>query len=162
MAFALHLLLSCVISGLFSGTWAFVFDRDNYCPPGWTRLDNRCLIFQNEELNFALAETVCNMLGGNLVSIHSDLENQVVRQLILAGAGSFQLSWIGLHDRVEEGAFLWTDGSNFDFDDWGPGRPRTTDTNTDCTQINFQGEFWSDQRCGRQRSFVCAKDLKNF
>ncbi|XP_077351590.1 galactose-specific lectin nattectin-like [Festucalex cinctus] len=162
MAFALYLIL--ILSGsseLFTGTWAFVIKRDNYCPHGWTQLETRCFIFQNEEFNFVLAETICNILGGNLVSIHSDLENEVVRHLILAGAGSFQLSWIGLYDRIEEGDFLWTDGSPFDFNDWASGRPRVN-TNRGCTEINFQGEFWNDRPCGRQRSFVCAKDLKHF
>ncbi|XP_061693160.1 galactose-specific lectin nattectin-like isoform X1 [Syngnathoides biaculeatus] len=161
MDFCLHLLLLlCCISGLFTGAWAFAINRDRYCPPEWTRLDNRCLIFQNEELNFALAETVCNILGGNLVSIHNSLENEVVRHLILAGAGSFQRSWIGLYDRIVDGEFLFTDGSPFDFDDWANGRPRV-DTNQDCVEINFQGETWNDIRCAVRRSFVCAKDLKH-
>ncbi|XP_061546852.1 galactose-specific lectin nattectin-like [Phycodurus eques] len=139
MAFGPHLLLLlCGISGLLTGTWAFALKRDQYCPPRWTQLDNRCIIFQNEKLTFALAETVCNILGGNLVSIHNNLENEVVRHLILAGAGSFRRSWIGLHDRVEDGEFLWTDGSPFDFNDWANNRPRMN-TNQDCTVINFQG-----------------------
>ncbi|XP_061692200.1 galactose-specific lectin nattectin-like isoform X2 [Syngnathoides biaculeatus] len=161
MAFSLQLLfLLCGISGLFTGTWAFPLKKEQDCHPGWTQLDNRCIILRNEELNFPLAETVCNILGGNLVSIHNNLENEVVRHLILAGAGSFQRSWIGLHDRVEDGEFLWTDGSPFDFDDWANNRPRIN-TDQDCAEINFRDGPWNDLRCGARRSFVCAKNLKH-
>ncbi|XP_077352142.1 galactose-specific lectin nattectin-like isoform X2 [Festucalex cinctus] len=138
MTIVLHFVLVLGgICGMFTRTWAFAIERDKYCPHGWTQLDNRCLIFQNEDINFLFAETVCNILGGNLVSIHNALENEVVRHLILAGAGSFQPSWIGLYDRVEDGDFLWTDGSPFDFNDWASGRPRV-DTEQDCGVINFQ------------------------
>nr|XP_061794468.1 galactose-specific lectin nattectin-like [Nerophis lumbriciformis] len=159
MAFGLHwLLLMFGISGLITGTWAFAIKRDEDCPPGWTRLNNRCLLFQNERLNFALAETVCNVFGGNLVSIRTQLENEVVRHVILAGGGSFLRSWIGLHDRIEDGSFLWTDGSDFGFTDWANNRPREN-TNQDCAEINFRGEFWNDINCRRRRPFVCAINL---
>ncbi|XP_061546210.1 galactose-specific lectin nattectin-like [Phycodurus eques] len=162
MAFGLHLvLLLCGISGLFTGTCARAIKKDQSCPPGWTQLDDRCIIFQNEALNFQLSEIVCNILGGNLVSIHNDLENEVVRHVILAGAGSFQRSWIGLHDRVVDGNFLWTDGSPFDFNDWANNRPRV-DTNQDCAEINFRDEPWSDLGCGARRSFECAMTTRSF
>ncbi|XP_077585951.1 galactose-specific lectin nattectin-like isoform X2 [Stigmatopora nigra] len=161
MRFFLHfLLLLCGPSGLLTGT-AFVLYKDQECPPDWTRLNSRCIIFINERLRFSLAETFCNLLGGNLVSISNALENEVVRQVIRAKAGSFDRAWIGLHDRVMDGTFLWVDGSNFGFEDWASGRPRVG-TNQDCTEINFQGETWNDQRCGRQRPFVCAKYVKSY
>ncbi|XP_051937143.1 galactose-specific lectin nattectin-like [Hippocampus zosterae] len=161
MAFCLHLLFFCGISGLFTGTWAFTRSRDDVCPPGWTRLNSRCLLFQNERLQFYLAETVCNILGGNLVSIHNALENEVVRHLIMAETGSFTFTWIGLQDKIQDGEYVWTDGSAFDFEDWGPNRPRV-DTNDDCVLINFQGESWTDISCNARRPFVCAKRLKHY
>ncbi|XP_019750261.1 galactose-specific lectin nattectin-like [Hippocampus comes] len=162
MAFRLHLLLVfCGISGLFTRTWALPLSRDYFCPPGWTRLNSRCLLFQNERLQFILAETVCNVLGGNLVSIHNALENEVVRHLILEETGTFTPTWIGLHDKIEDGDFVWTDGSPFDFEDWANNRPRV-DTNDDCAEINFQGQFWSDAGCNGRRRFVCAKKLKHY
>ncbi|XP_061141761.1 galactose-specific lectin nattectin-like [Syngnathus typhle] len=158
MHFALGVLLLC---GGISGSWAASIKIGRHCPAGWTQLDTRCFIYQNEALNFRLAETVCNILGGNLVSIHSQLENEVVRHVILAGAGSFARTWIGLYDRIEDGDYLWTDGSEADFFDWGTNRP-TMNTNEDCVEINFQNNRWNDRNCRGRLPFVCAKDLNHF
>ncbi|XP_077438641.1 galactose-specific lectin nattectin-like [Vanacampus margaritifer] len=161
MTFAPHfVLVLCGVIGLFTGTRAFAIKRDKHCPKGWTQLDNRCLIFQSEELNFRLSEIVCNILGGNLVSIHNQLENEVVRHLIFAALGSFERTWIGLYDRIEDGDYLWTDGTPADFFDWANGRPRMN-TNQDCVEINFQTDFWNDRQCGGRLPFVCAMDLKH-
>ncbi|KAM9810216.1 ladderlectin-like isoform 1-T3 [Syngnathus typhle] len=159
MHFALGVLLLC---GGISGSWAASIKIGGDCPAGWTQLDTRCFIFQNERLNFRLAETVCNILGGNLVSIHSQLENEVVRHVILAGAGSFARTWIGLYDRIEDGDYLWTDGSEVDFFDWANNRP-TMNPDQDCVEINFpNNDQWNDRRCGGRLPFVCAKDLNPF
>ncbi|XP_077438570.1 galactose-specific lectin nattectin-like [Vanacampus margaritifer] len=160
MALVNHLLLLlCVMSGLFTKTWTYTMYRDHYCPTGWTRLNSRCLLYVDEALIFSRAEVVCNLLGGNLVSIHNTLENEVVQHLILLRAGSLRRSWIGLHDTVQDGDFTWTDGSPFDFEDWATNRPRV-DTNQDCAVINFNGGFWNDIPCNTQRRFVCEKYLK--
>ncbi|XP_049591453.1 ladderlectin [Syngnathus scovelli] len=159
MHFALGVLLLC---GGISGSWAASVKMGLRCPAGWTQLDTRCFIFQNEPFRFRTAETICNILGGNLVSIHNELENEVVRQVILAGAGSFERSWIGLYDRIEDGDYLWTDGSEVDFFDWATNRP-TMNANQDCVEINFQtNNQWNDRGCNGQLPFVCAKDLHHF
>ncbi len=31
--------------------------------------------------------------------------------------------WIGLSDSGSSGKFHWTDGSNLDYTNWGPGQP---------------------------------------
>ncbi|XP_061822472.1 galactose-specific lectin nattectin-like [Nerophis lumbriciformis] len=164
MASALNLVLFfCGISGLLTGSWSFEHgydDKDHCCPKGWTQLNDRCLIFHNVRVNFVTAERFCNSLGGNLVSIHNQLENEIVRQLILEGAGSNERTWIGLQDTIEDLNFIWTDGTLFDFDDWAPNRPRTNDNGQDCVEINFNGSFWNDRRCGPNLPFVCAMDSK--
>nr|XP_057934340.1 galactose-specific lectin nattectin-like [Doryrhamphus excisus] len=156
MAFALRLVL--LLCGI-TGSCSFVLYTGPSCPDGWTRLNHRCFNFLNENFRFADAETFCNALGGNLVSIHSQLENEVVRFLIEQGAGSARRTWIGFHDTVREGEFVWTDGSVVDFTDWANNRPRMNDM-ANCAEINFQGETWNDVRCSRQRSIVCTKDVK--
>ncbi|XP_037118790.1 ladderlectin-like [Syngnathus acus] len=159
MQFALGVLLLC---GSISVSWAASVKIGLRCPAGWIQLDTRCFIFQNEPLNFRLAETVCNILGGNLVSIHNQLENEVVRHVILAGAGSFARTWIGLYDRIMDGDYLWTDGSEVDFFDWANNRP-TMNANQDCVEINFQNnDQWNDRACRGRLPFVCAKDLNHF
>ncbi|XP_019713215.1 lactose-binding lectin l-2-like [Hippocampus comes] len=110
---------------------------DNGCPKGWTRLDCHCYILQEDARSFADAESVCNILGGNLVSIHSALENSFVHELILAIEDPVD-AWIGLHDAInQDGDFIWTDGTLEDFRAFNGTEP---DTSGDCTQMNESGE----------------------
>lgn len=61
------------------------------------------------------------------------------------GENPLALSWGLQHNNkksgfvFQEGDFLWTDGSEVDFLGWATGRPRSTDTNQDCAEINFRG-----------------------
>nr|XP_057932133.1 galactose-specific lectin nattectin-like [Doryrhamphus excisus] len=131
------------------------------CPKGWTQLDNRCFFFQNVVVNFYTAETICNILGGNLASIHSNLENEVIRQVILQGAGFTRHTWIGFSDAIQEGNFVWTDGSEVDYTDWENGRPNNRNGNQHCAVVNFNNvDNWNDIRCRQRRPFICAKELK--
>ncbi|XP_054631800.1 galactose-specific lectin nattectin-like [Dunckerocampus dactyliophorus] len=160
MAFAPRLLfLLCGISGLLAGSCPFPL-KTGRCPVGWTQLDDRCFIFQNVDVNFATAETICNILGGNLASIHSNLENEVIRQLIFEGTGFTRHTWIGFSDSIQEGNYIWTDGSQVDFTDWETGRPNNNG-NQDCAVVNFNNvDNWNDIRCRQIRPLICARDLK--
>ncbi|XP_077453606.1 ladderlectin-like [Stigmatopora argus] len=138
MAFSLpSLLLLCVVSGLLTQTFARrpTDKKDNNCPKGWTRLDCNCYIYQIEKRCFADAEDVCNILGGNLVSIHSEVENVFVRELIQLGTSVVELdtSWIGLHDAItDDDNFIWSDGTLEDFEAFGSGQP---DGNGNCIEM---------------------------
>ncbi|XP_061896888.1 galactose-specific lectin nattectin-like [Entelurus aequoreus] len=121
-----------------SPQWSIAIKEDDCCPEGWTQLDMRCFIFQNERVDFITAETTCIILGGNLVSIHSNLENELVRQLIFDVTGQNTRTWIGFTDAIREGSFIWTDGSVVDFTDWANNRP-SSNGNRNCANINFRG-----------------------
>ncbi|XP_061781289.1 ladderlectin-like [Nerophis lumbriciformis] len=163
MAFSPRLLLLLTaVSGLLTGSWSFDEGNDNCCPEGWTQLNDRCFIFDKHDFNFVTAETICIILGGNLVSIHSKLENTLVRQLIFRSTGANGLTWIGFTDTVMEDSFIWTDGSIVDFTNWGTNRPNNNNGNQNCAVINLRGEdTWNDVRCIGRRPFVCARDVKH-
>ncbi|XP_061750234.1 galactose-specific lectin nattectin-like [Nerophis ophidion] len=134
---------------------------DDCCPKGWTQLNRRCFIFQNQQVDFLSAETTCIILGGNLVSIHSSLENELVRQLIFDVTGDNTRTWIGFTDAIEEDSFIWTDGSVVDFTGFASGRPNNFGEQ-DCVIINFRGvDEWNDNSCSLLRTYVCAMDLKS-
>uniref|UniRef100_A0A3Q3D5Q2 C-type lectin domain-containing protein n=1 Tax=Hippocampus comes TaxID=109280 RepID=A0A3Q3D5Q2_HIPCM len=57
--------------------------------------------YEEREFKFHCG-SVCNILGGNLASVHS------------TSASSSDI-WIGLHEAIEESTFFWTDGSAVDF-----------------------------------------------
>nr|BAX73924.1 C-type lectin [Hippocampus abdominalis] len=145
MAFTLgSFLLLCGISGAL--TW-------NRCPHGWTQLDNRCYIYQSPEMMFLEAEKVCQILGGNLVSIRDTVENAVVFDLIQSGP----TAWIGLHNAILDQDFLWTDGSVVKYTAFKAEGP---DGLGNCVQFSRLEGFWQDHRCDESAPFVCTKDVK--
>ena len=74
------------------------------------------------------AEEQANALGGNLASIDSADENQYisrsfkdVNKAYYGGAADQDIYWIGLNKK--SGSWEWSDGSNFNFRNWGPLEP---------------------------------------
>ncbi|XP_061688306.1 C-type lectin galactose-binding isoform-like [Syngnathoides biaculeatus] len=146
------LLLLCGIASRWAAA-EFTTQSDR-CPVDWTLLNNRCYISKNEFLTFDEAENSCNLLGGSLVSIHSNLENAVVKELIefLPQGGD---TWIGLFTDAE-GVTMWTDASNTEF------------------TVNFEGfleegcvaieendiEYvWAVRDCNTAIPYICARDI---
>lgn len=54
----------------------------------------------------------------------------------LVPADSSDNIWIGLHAMDENNTFGWTDGSKFDYTNWGDGEPNNSNGNEPC------GEVW--------------------
>ncbi|XP_077566760.1 snaclec botrocetin subunit beta-like [Stigmatopora nigra] len=162
MAFGLRsFFLLCMFSGLLTGVWSAVkkVEIENNCPKDWTRLDCHCYIYQSEERVFADAESVCNILGGNLVSIHNDLENAFVNELSKAG-GEETAVWIGLHDAIENNDFLWTDGSEFDLTNFGMlgGEPSDSATGS-CVEMQEDDATWDIVDCTGENTYICITDV---
>ncbi|XP_061758185.1 struthiocalcin-2-like isoform X2 [Nerophis ophidion] len=157
MAFAPRaFFLLCGIIGL-TGVWSLPVheEEDGCCPKGWTQLDKRCFIYKEEARSFLDAESICNLLGGNLVSILSSLENVVVLEVIKLTADPVPDTWIGLHQALETENFLWTDGSEFGFDNFAQ-----TLSAGDCAEIESDDELWDLDDCTDENPYVCARDIK--
>jgi hypothetical protein len=99
---------------------------------------------------FSDARAYCNSLGGDLASIHSEAENEMVAELIGAneggGGGGFGrggggeeeeggLTWIGFTDSAVEGSWVWTDGTPVEYENWCAitGEPNSDAGEEDCT-----------------------------
>uniref|UniRef100_A0A4W6EUB7 C-type lectin domain-containing protein n=1 Tax=Lates calcarifer TaxID=8187 RepID=A0A4W6EUB7_LATCA len=104
------------------------------------------------------AEHACIKVGGNLASIHSPEENVFLAQLIERVTGHRLHTWIGGHDAVREGTWLWSDGTEFDYVRWSLGEPNNYGIEH-CIEMNWGGNYWNDQKCHHGKPFVCAKDL---
>ncbi|XP_061828804.1 galactose-specific lectin nattectin-like [Nerophis lumbriciformis] len=148
--------LLCGIIGL-TGVWSFPVqdDKDGCCPKGWTQLDKRCFIYKDDNRTFSDAESICKVIGGNLASIRSALENVVVLQVIKKGADPVEDTWIGLHEAIEEDDYIWTDGSEFDFSDFND-----ESNDGDCVEIGESDKLWTNDICETEHPYVCAKDAE--
>ncbi|XP_054648725.1 type-2 ice-structuring protein-like [Dunckerocampus dactyliophorus] len=159
MALACRVLsLLCGISGLITGARSELGASRNQCPEGWTRLDNRCFIIRNAILTFAEAEENCKSLGGNLASIHSPVEQALIdglTEVLLEPdiSGDF---WIGLSFSLQEQTFVWTDGSDFDFDILLES-VGAIDGIAPCSVSD--GEAWFETSCTDSNRFICVRDV---
>jgi Ca2+-binding RTX toxin-like protein len=58
-------------------------------------------------------------LGGNLVAINDDTENQ----FLVDTFGGFEFLWIGFTDEASEGTFNWVNGDPVTYTNWADGEP---------------------------------------
>nr|CDJ91460.1 C-type lectin domain containing protein [Haemonchus contortus] len=80
------------------------------CPYGGIQAfnPNQCYIISNIETTWTSAESVCGYLGGHLVSIQSDSENDYVARVLHANSyTSFSDIYIGAY--VSGGTWKWSD-----------------------------------------------------
>ncbi|XP_061533680.1 galactose-specific lectin nattectin-like [Phycodurus eques] len=166
MGFAIgSLFLLYGISGLLTGVWSFPLNhwKNIKCPAGWTQLDCHCYIYETTAASFVAAETDCIGRGGNLASIHSDLENRLVLEVGREGGTTTQF-WIGLHDAILEGDYIWTDGSlqNFlNFDVNGMPAPEPNTNNGNCVELDESDGLWQTASCTASNTYVCIIDVCN-
>ncbi|XP_030277998.1 galactose-specific lectin nattectin-like isoform X3 [Sparus aurata] len=126
------------------------------CPSGWSLFGSRCFIVQTNELTMADAERNCISIGGNLASIHNINDHNWISGMVKKALGSDKWAWIGLSDAIQEGKWLWTDGSRFVFSRWGSGEPSNKGDKEHCTHINYIGEYWNDYLCDAKLPSVCV------
>lgn len=102
---------------------------------------------------FWAAQADCEEQGGELVSLHSELEQAALLRLVTEHNLSSDL-WLGFTDAEYEGEFEWVDGSDADYTNWGGGEPNDAGGNEDCTQLTGSG-VWNDLDCGAELPYVC-------
>ena len=137
-------------------------------------------LFHANPKSWVEAEADCVRAGGHLASIHSAEQNAQIDAL-LEGTG-FR-AWIGFNDRDAEvgcadgrhqdqlaDSFVWSDGSQVDFQSWASGEPNDWQGgsancdgtgNEDCVSANdesFQG-LWADNACNGAKPYICANGL---
>ncbi|XP_033842144.1 galactose-specific lectin nattectin-like [Periophthalmus magnuspinnatus] len=134
---------------------------DQGCPDGWTRFESRCFKFFNEKKSWINAEKICHSLGANLPSIHSLEQNRFIMDMIVKSTGTNSPTWLGGTDAVEEGKWLWSDGSVWDFTHWPPSgsQPDNAAGKEHCLMMNWDATFWNDAPNSWSLVYICTKDV---
>ncbi|XP_041665857.1 galactose-specific lectin nattectin-like [Cheilinus undulatus] len=155
--------LLCLSAGLFLEADAKCRKKGNCCkrcPDGWTRHGDRCLKFHNEPKTWCKAESHCVEQGGNLVAVHSKADADIIRKMVKRITGARTKTWLGGYDRVEEGCWHNSDGSKFDFKDWGKNEPNNYGGDEGCQQMhNEEGQPVNDAPCNVMSAYMCAMDV---
>ena len=105
------------------------------------------------------AKENCREVGGELVKIESEEENQFIKTEYLSPWGRY---WIGLSDLDSNGQWEWTDGTGLTgYAKWSSGQPKNNDQQ--CITILkgmyfdwFDGE-WNDYFCWKELGYICEK-----
>merc|ERR1712039_186027 len=126
-----------------------------HCPQGWSQHHGRCYMFVKTAMIWAEAEKNCLAHCGNLVSISDAAEQKVVASMAAAHRRSI---WLGGHDGVHEGLWLWSDGTKMTYSNWNRGEPNDFRRGQDCMQMYPMGK-WDDLSCSARRASVCVKPL---
>ncbi|XP_054648060.1 lithostathine-1-alpha-like [Dunckerocampus dactyliophorus] len=134
--------------------------KDCSCPKGWTQYQSYCYIYQEYNRTFADAERVCQLFHGNLVSICDVVENAIVLQLIRNhNDGDLVDTWIGLHDNLEEGDYMWVDGTDVSFTNFGVLPTPPDADGEDCVEIEEDDGLWDDDECTDGNPYVCIRPV---
>ncbi|XP_041823303.1 ladderlectin-like [Melanotaenia boesemani] len=127
------------------------------CPVFWYSFNGRCYKYVATLMTWADAELHCVSQGANLVSIHSQKEEDFVKLLIKNFDPAQGVNWIGLTDAQQEGAWFWSDGSKVNFKFWNKGQPNNYGGHEKCGHTNWDtSKGWNDAKCSDRSSFVCA------
>ncbi|WKY06621.1 hypothetical protein Q1695_006644 [Nippostrongylus brasiliensis] len=124
-----------------------------------------------EEITQPEAKRRCQEKGGQLATIHSKEENDLLYSLSkdpsVTTATYRAYIWIGL-EKID-GKFQWLDGSPVDYTNWGPGEPNNYRGEESCTQFSqltlsygsMDPRGWNDYYCFEEiRGYACEKNVQ--
>ncbi|KAM9786227.1 galactose-specific lectin nattectin-like [Neosynchiropus ocellatus] len=129
------------------------------CPSGWTQFGERCFIFHASPKDWADSEVSCLNAGGNLVSYHSKEEYDFIKAMIKRVTGVDKRIWAGGYDATKNGVWLWSDGSDFNYSNWGKGEPNNGGGTEHCMELNWRGNP-NDHQCHHKKPFMCSMDVE--
>uniref|UniRef100_A0AC35TSL1 C-type lectin domain-containing protein n=1 Tax=Rhabditophanes sp. KR3021 TaxID=114890 RepID=A0AC35TSL1_9BILA len=108
-------------------------------------------IYVDEKADWYSAQSNCVVWGGNLVSIHSEQENEFVRRL------NKNVIWSGLNDIQNESVWVYSDGTSARaFFNWKLNQPDNSEFNENCVEIDNFGKM-SDIFCFMSRNYICKR-----
>ncbi|KAK7093928.1 alpha-N-acetylgalactosamine-specific lectin-like isoform X2 [Littorina saxatilis] len=115
---------------------------------------------------FDAAERECESNLGHLVIIRDAATQDFLYNALRHDLRYNGVVWIGLSDKVNEGQFVWVDGSPAHYTHWASGQPGILGGLEDCVGMNIkqQGQ-WNDYQCegflfiSNSHVFVCEYPL---
>ncbi|XP_073829879.1 uncharacterized protein isoform X3 [Musca autumnalis] len=93
------------------------------CAFGWIAMQQFCIAAIELAMSWHEGEKYCSKLGGHLVSIRNEQQQQTINELLIKSPGykDENAYWVGGSDKSYEGDFRWSDGLLFQYTNWFPG-----------------------------------------
>lgn len=99
------------------------------------------------------AESVCSLMGGHLVTITSEKEQELVNDII--ENGSYYEYYIGLSDETENGVYFWGNGEPYNYTNLtGSSRANLT-----AVTISSEGNWAEAISNKRKTGFICELEI---
>lgn len=95
-----------------------------------------------DNVSWQQAEDIAVSMGGNLVTIRSQAENDWLNSTFSSLAGTAM--WIGLNDATEEGTYVWSSGEPVSFTNWDVAQPSDPTGSNDFVIMFRSIGFWDD------------------
>ena len=110
----------------------------------------------SDGINWLDAQSSCAVWGGDLTSITTERENNLLHTAI---SDTVSNCWIGLYERDGDGMYEWVDGTVLSYTNWTGTAPNDGNTN-DCIQMSISGAgSWIATDCeGTANSYVCKRN----
>lgn len=114
--------------------------------------------FYDVNTTWMLAYKTCARLGGHLVTISSQQENDVVLNLFNQNTDTGYL-WLGATDERSEGKFTWVTDESFSYSNWNSGQPDNNSSTEHYLQMYDTGK-WNDlpNEYNKAPVFICEYD----
>ena len=121
---------------------------------GWQGFNKYCYKLTQDLKTWNNAMTDCVAIGSNLVTIHSEEEQDFVWSIIPVNVDI----WMGGNDIATEGDWVWEDGKPWGvYTKWHPGEPNDANYAEDCLTMYQAHGMWNDLDCDWQLSSICKK-----
>ncbi|KAF8794569.1 Macrophage mannose receptor 1 like protein [Argiope bruennichi] len=138
------------------------------CSRGWFTFGEMCYKLGGKKnvgkLTWDEAQEACKEeYNGNLATVYSQKIQDFLNTFLLLNAQSNV--WIGLHDKDNESAYKWADGTKYNYSNFEPLEPSGfARQEEDCIEMTFKSTRplgkpgqWNDLRCSRENQFICQK-----
>uniref|UniRef100_A0AAY5EAC2 C-type lectin domain-containing protein n=1 Tax=Electrophorus electricus TaxID=8005 RepID=A0AAY5EAC2_ELEEL len=144
--FGLHLI--CTTSALMA--------KANHCAEGWKFYSGKCYYFSTYKKTWTASRDACVAEGADLVIITSTEEHtDYIDAQCDEHDGDDGRGYAGINVSLQ--VWVWSDESNYTYNDWGPGEPNNIGSDN-CVQLyNNYSDKWNDAGCNYTCPFVCYK-----
>ncbi|XP_038071510.1 perlucin-like protein [Patiria miniata] len=129
------------------------------CKPGWKEHGSSCYKYTDNRTDWENANTYCQGLGGMLLVIESEEENEFIAEE-MRNSG-MPRAWLGCNDISMEGTWVcYPEGvKKMQYTNWVQGQPNNYN-NQDCAAISVKNDrngTWGDRSCnaGNDINTIC-------
>lgn len=90
-----------------------------------------------DKADWQAAQSRCKQKGGQLVCIHDKATSDFITSMTKLRV------WLGATDEKVDGKWVWVDGKEMTFTNWGKGEPSNTQGKETCLRTGADG-LWTD------------------